>query len=322
MASKASALTEVSILELEDFLYAVEDPSGTPTSRKVSLARILGLIAPRNDFRLTTESGVPVSSSDRAAQGTLYLTPRLTGATSGLITLFDGTRHFMRKISQISLSLTGLLTNAKPHDFFLDDDGATMSAIAWTDDVTRASALAAEGNLLVLGSDHTKLYLGTGYASGTGTIEDTAAKRWLWNAFNRVRRPLARVDTTNSWTYNGAFRQANNSGANQVDVVVGLNESMVELTALGTANGSTTITYGVGVGLDSTTVNSAQIFAGMVSTMTTGNLAVTAHYRGLPGLGRHFLAWLEKSSAATTTWYGDNNDGTERQSGLVGSIEG
>ena len=42
--SKLSALSEISVPELEDLLYLVDDPSGTPVSNKVSANRALGLL--------------------------------------------------------------------------------------------------------------------------------------------------------------------------------------------------------------------------------------------------------------------------------------
>jgi hypothetical protein len=64
-----------------------------------------------------------------------------------------------------------------------------------------------------------------------------------------------------------------------------------------------------GIGLDSTSVNSATI-SGSVQ-LVTGNangLPVTANYKEFTGVGRHTLVWLEYALATgTTTWYGTNN---------------
>lgn len=317
---KVSALTEVSVPALGDILYLVDDPGGTPTAAKLSAQRLLGLLA-LNSMRLTTESAVPVSASDRASQATLYLTPRLTGAASGLVTLFDGTRPILKSIGEISLSLTGLLTNAKPHDLFLDVDGATLSVLAWTSDTARAGALAAEGPLLVRASDHTKTYLGTCYASGTGTIEDTLAKRWLWNAYNRVPRAMqAATETTDSWNYStAAFRQANATVANQLDYVVGLAEDMIEAHAIALAKSSAgTLDAAVGIGLDGTT-NAAQIFGASVVNTLIAQLHAT--YRGIPGIGRHAVLRLESgNTSATVTWYGDAGVPTLYRSGITGTV--
>ena len=41
--TKASALTELTTPALEDLLYIVDDPSGTPTSKRVTLANVFGV---------------------------------------------------------------------------------------------------------------------------------------------------------------------------------------------------------------------------------------------------------------------------------------
>lgn len=320
---KVTALTEISVPALEDILYLVDDPSGTPASAKVSAQRLLGLLG-LNTMRLTTESAVPVSSSDRSSQATLYLTPRLTGAASGLVTLYDGTRPLLKSLGEISLSLTGLLTNAKPHDIFLDDDGATLSVLAWTNDTTRATALSAAGALLVKASDTTKTYLGTCYASGTGTIEDTLAKRWLWNAYNRMPRPMRNAnETTDSWNYStAAFRQANANTANQLDYVVGLSEDLIEAHVIGIAKSSAgTLDGAVGIGIDSTTTNSALLFG--ASVVNTLLVQLHATYKGMPGIGRHAVVWQESgNTSATVTWYGDAGVPTLYRAGITGLVWG
>ena len=63
----------------------------------------------------------------------------------------------------------------------------------------------------------------------------------------------------------------------------------------------------VGIGLDATntaSVGFTNIGPDMVAT--NGNMGVTANWYGYPGVGRHYLAWLEYAQATgTTTWSGD-----------------
>jgi hypothetical protein len=83
----------------------------------------------------------------------------------------------------------------------------------------------------------------------------------------------------------------------------------------------------VGIGIDSTTVNSADLFPlSATNTVTNGIYPITAQWEGFPGVGRHFLAWLEIAQAAgTTTWEGNNPGaiaGANTHSGIAGELWG
>jgi hypothetical protein len=124
--------------------------------------------------RLTTESGVPVSTTDRASQGTVLYTPYL----SDYARLYDGTRVREYSFTERSLSLTGLLTSGKNYDWFLYDSSGTLTlelSAAWTNDTTRADALAWQTGLgWVKSGTPTRFWLGTMRATGTGTTEDSS----------------------------------------------------------------------------------------------------------------------------------------------------
>ena len=72
----------------------------------------------------------------------------------------------------------------------------------------------------------------------------------------------------------------------------------------------------VGVGVDSTTVNSGRAFGNQNLASRTLTLS---YYSGHPGIGRHFLAWLERNSGGTGTWAGDATVPNNFQSGIWGS---
>jgi hypothetical protein len=64
-------------------------------------------------FRLTTESGVSVSTSDRTAQSIIYLTPHV----GNQIALWDGSAWQLRSTTEASLTLSGL-TSGRNYDVF------------------------------------------------------------------------------------------------------------------------------------------------------------------------------------------------------------
>ena len=198
--------------------------------------------------------------------------------------------------------------------------------LVWTNDTTRATTLAYQDGVLVKTGATTRRYLGTLYASGANTTEDSFAKRYLWNCYHRMDRLMLVIEGTNSWTYSTAtYRQANAAAANQLDAVIGISEDLVHAEVVSTSSNNSVFDSGlisvtVGVGVDSTTVNSANVFAGLSNTVSIGER--TAVYRGYPAAGRHTFVWLEAATAiGTTTWYGDNGT-TFVQSGITGRIRG
>jgi hypothetical protein len=269
--------------------------------------------------RLSLTTAVPVTTSDVTAAGTLRYVPYVHNR----IEVWDGFCWRRKTFSEMSLSLT--LTADKNYDVFVDDDAATLSlSAAWTNDTTRADALGTQDSVTVLNSDKTKLWLGTIRASGTNTTEDSAAKRFVWNAYNRVLRTMRVIETTDSWNYStNTIRQARATATNQLAYVVGAAVDSVNAhLEIGLANNSTTTnrTISVGIGVDSTTTIAGGS-GGAGTCNSTFYAAPRAQYDGIPGLGYHFLAWLEVGAGTDTqTWFGDAGAPTLYQSQISGSL--
>ena len=263
--------------------------------------------------RLTLTTATPVTTSDVTGAGTIYFTPY----KGDKVSLYDGTQWTMFTFSEISLSLT--LTSGKNYDVFLYNNAGTLTlelSSAWTNDTTRATALVLQNGVYVKSGATTRRYLGTIRASGTNTTEDSAANRFVWNYYNRVLRFLKVVDTTDSWTYTTAtWRSANNSTSNRVNVLIGKSEDFVH-AHVHTINYNASIPFVAGgIGIDSTSANSAQVMGGFYD-------ATDCDYLGYLADGFHFLQWLEYSDATgTTTWYGDAGRSFE-QSGLIADLLG
>lgn len=268
----------------------------------------MGLIrAPLNRYaggRLTLTSGTPVTVSDvtGANAATLYYTPYL----HNLVSLYTGVAWRAYTFAELSLSLSGY-TIAKPYDVWLYDNAGTLTldSTVWTNTTTRATAISQQDGTWVKSGDSTRLYLGTIYMQATGQTEDSSSNRYVWNMYNRVVRSMHCVDTTNSWTYTTlTWRQANNSATNQVNYVNGLAGDGVVARVHTRVNNASGVVVAAGVGVDSTTTNSAQL-GGIAAVGTATNCP--AYYSGTPtGVGLHYLARLEISTAAgTTVWFGD-----------------
>jgi len=261
-----------------------------------------------NGGRLTLANGTPVTTSDVTAATTIYWSPY----HSGTITLWDGSALRTLVSSDVSLAI-GTLTSGKNYDVFgFLNSGALALEVgpAWTSDTARSVGIAWANGLLTKSGDATRRYLGTFRTTSSTTTEDSAAKRFIFNAANRVARTLLRVESTSSWMYTTpTWRQANGSTANAVEVVRGLDQDSMDLSVTATWNANNTPkTAAVGIGVDSTTTPTVMPRAGSSGTPAAvySYSQSNSRYVGCPGLGYHALYWLEYSeTGGTTTWFGN-----------------
>lgn len=275
------------------------------------------------EFRLTLTSGTPVTTSDVTGAATLYFSPY----KGNKIALYDGTNWVMRSSAEVSIS-NGAMGGSFPHDIFAYDVAGTLTleAVQWTNDTTRATALALQNGVLVKSGTVTKRYVGTVRTGAAAALEDSYAKRWVWNYYNRVLRPMRATDSTDTWNYTtSTWRQANASTANQLDFVVGWSEDLVSAQVSGLAkNSSANVDMIVGIGLDATNaLATGCLTQGTVSQVANQYVGIGASLKTIPAVGRHFLSWIEISGASgTTTWAGDAGSPASAQSGIHGEVLG
>jgi hypothetical protein len=278
--------------------------------------------------RLTLTSGTPVTTSDVTAAGTIYFTP----FRGNRIALYDGTQWILRTFAEVSIAVPAALSQM--YDIWVYDNAGTvtMEVLAWASDTARATALTTQDGIYSKTGALTRRYLGSFRSTGVANqTEDSSAKRYLWNYYNRVRRFLLRQESTATWTYTTAtIRQANAAAANQVDLVVGVAEALLDLSlrAVATDTG-TTKSVAVGIGEDSTSAFSAlQVGgAGQIAAAGVANgPSLSARLDKYPAIGRHVYSWNEWSTATgTTTWYGAPGAASgpsNSPNGLSGWIEG
>lgn len=269
------------------------------------------------DFRITLTSGTPVTTSDVTAAETGYVTPYRGNGVG----LYDGTRWHIRTTAELSFDIPDA-TNM--YDVFLYDNAGTVTVelTAWTNETTRATALTYQDGILVKTGATTRRYIGSFYCTtaGNGQTEDSVANRFVWNYYNRVLRQMRAIDSTATWTYTtGTKRQANGATSNQLNFCVGVNEDTVFARVISSFNNSgNQVAAYVGIALDATgSVTSGCIMNSAANDANINN-AISAEITLLPGVGKHYLAWIEWSTAAnTTTW-----TGTEASSNFVSGIHG
>ena len=278
-----------------------------------------GKIAGVFDGRLTLTSGTPVTTTDVTAATSLYVTP-FRGNSVGL---YISSVWTLKTFSEITLSLSGL-TASLPYDVFVFWNGSAVAAelLAWTNGTTRATALTKQDQVYVKTGATDRLYVGTiRITPTTGQCEDSRSRRFVWNAYNRVLRNGRAVDTTDTWTYNSnTFRSFNGNttdGVGAFSFVLGLSEDLVKAEVISQMWSGTGYPC-IGIGVDSTSVNSAQIaltYAG-ASYWTKTNIA---KYASVLAPGNHSIYPLERVDAAggyTLNNFGDNGM-ADTQHGLM-----
>lgn len=276
--------------------------------------------------RLTLTTGLPVTTADVSAAASVYFTPY----KGNRVALYDGTNWALYTFTELTLAL-GTISSGKPYDVFLYNNTGTLTLelLAWTNDTTRATALTTQNGVLVKTGATTRRYLGTFYTTSTTTTEDSYAKRFLWNYYNRVKRAMRVFDPANTWTYStAAWRQANGNTANQLACVIGVAEVLVEATCrAGVSNSNAGVVVGVSIAPDAVTdpaVAETQLFACVTTPVAGYVVNPAATYSGYPAAGYRIFIWQEFSAATiTTTWYGDNGGASVGpNSGIMGSVDG
>ena len=258
-----------------------------------------------NDFRLTLTSGTAVPTTDVTGATTIYATPY----TGNWISLYNGTNWVNYASAEFSLAI-GTLTNAKLYDVFCYANSSgipTLEFLVWTNDTTRATAIAYQNGIAVKSGDTTRRYMGTFYTTAATTTEDSENNRYLWNMNNRVGRKMYKDNgATGTWTYTTAvFRQANADATYQLNFIIGLSEDIVVAQGTVESSNTTAIVRRIsGLGLDSTTTTEGtSVFTRDGQTPGTGQCSHLTVYSGFPGVGKHYIALLEFSVATgTTSW--------------------
>jgi hypothetical protein len=272
--------------------------------------------------RLTLTSGTAVTTADVTAATSVYFTPY----AGNQIGTYSGSAWSVSTFTEKTLSLSGLTADTN-YDIFIVDSTLALEAVAWSTDTTRATALVLQDGVLVKSGATTRRYLGTiRITSSTGQCEDSVAHRFVWNYYNRFERPLQVFDSTDTWTYATAtWRAANGTTTNhRVDYVCGYSEDLMRAEVRTGQQSSASAEGEVGIGVDSTSANSAQLMNKAYSPATAGTrLIQQALYRGFPGIGYHSFTWLEYAgSGATITFYGDDGTAAAVQSGIVSEVWG
>lgn len=269
--------------------------------------------------RLTLTSGDPETYTDVTDATTIYYEPYI----GDRISLYNTTlsRWENLQFSQISIAVPAT-TNTNYDMYIYNNAGTiTLEAVAWTDDTTRAVALAYLEGMRVKSTETNKLFIGGFRTTGnSGCVSDNPAFRFLCNQYNRIMKRMYKAFNAATWTYGvvGTWRQCNGSTTNQLEAFLPQGEEnifyiwfmLTYVTGLA-PNGF------CGIGANSTTSNSASCNAGENST-STGKNGRYAQYIG-PQSGYRYFTAMERTGPT-----GSGNGKFERDSNTysVGSMNG
>ncbi len=271
----------------------------------LAMRNAMGVMLPL-DFggRLSLSSTLAVPTSDITAATTLYYLPH----TSEYLTLRDTTDNIFFRVSTsggLSISLSGL-TASRPYDVFVYPSGTypTLELLAWTNTTTRATALSTIDGVLCKSGDASRLYLGTiCITSTTGQCEDSLAKRFVWNCYNRVHRRFKVSDGTSHAYNNTTLRQWRATATNQIEWVCGLAEDVLQITTscrcIQTSAGQNMFH---GFGLDSTTAyHQDRVYGTSHAASIFIETSLTQYVD--PSIGYHYAALLQESTATGTATF-------------------
>jgi hypothetical protein len=218
--------------------------------------------------------------------------------TSNLVPFWDGSMWDYKVIADAGISASVAALANGVYDVSLTSAGA-LSLVAWTNTTTRATALTYRNGIGQIGAN---TWLGTIYVV-SGLVSERIALRGVWNAYNRILRPLLKTESSAGWTYNSAtWRQWNNSATNRVQVVCGY-ATTIELTL--TSRVSLSAGIGLfGIGLDSTV--SPTVYS---ASSVTAEVDLVVKHVGFLSAGFHYLQALEAVSGGTVTYRGSDNYG-------------
>lgn len=263
------------------------------------------------DARLTLVSGTPVMTTSQTAKTTLYMTP----FKGNRIALWNGSSWSVSTFAEVSASLSALAANTNYDVFAYSNSGAlTLELVAWTNATSRATALAYQNGVLVKSGAPTRRYIGTimttatagqcEFSFGGAAVGGSPAFLGVWNYYNRSRVSAFVSDTVDSFTYSAqAWGAFNASNGNRITFIRGVNEDSVSARSAVNALSSSTGAGYIGIGVDSASVNSAQIRTAVGNINQFGTSL--AEYAGTPSEGAHYLQLLAYSQGGTVTFSGD-----------------
>lgn len=245
-------------------------------------------------FQISSTEG---NYADVSSASSIYLMP----THSTLIDLYYNSAYQSFSIGTgISLSISGLAQGMYDAFAYFDGGSVVLETLAWTNATTRATALVRASGVTYKSGDQTRRYVGSFYCNATGNVKDTVQFRHVFSMDNAVPKAIYYRVATASWDYSGGIRQCNGDTTNRVEAVFGVQRDQFRLQSTLNSSALTTSLRVTGIGIDSTSVNSA-IISNPIQSGNGDLLTSVAEYSGIPAVGLHLFNQLEQVVGATAT---------------------
>jgi hypothetical protein len=242
------------------------------------------------------------------------------GSEEATITVVHTGVHITVDVLALNHTTTNPLVIGKlPYDIFVyNNSGAlAMEALAWTDGITRAIALASQNGVKVKTGVTTRRYVGT--ISTTlviGQCEDSVKSRLVYNYYNqKIRRLFMGTNALNTFSVGSNVyvdMPDTTIGEGRVEFIIGIDENPVYLAW--TCGGSSSVAGGIvlaGIGLDCcATVSPAwsNDEGGYAISASAGEqMFISFVYNRLPGIGLHYLQRLVYKYTSKNTTIDDRD---------------
>lgn len=240
--------------------------------------------------RLTLTSGSPIVLADETAKATLYYTPYVHDR----IELYNGATWDELIFAELSIAVPAT-TNTNYDVFIYNNAGtATLELLAWTNDTTRATALAYQNGRLVKSGAATRLYVGMMRTTGTsGQTEKSVTKLFVINHYNRIRLALLKSDSTSHTYATTTWRSWNNDATIRIELLVGWIDRKIELLNIGICAPTVDGVQGwIGEAVDATNTAHCAIYNANNQYMRTTSLTLVDP----ASVGYHYIQGTEYAS--------------------------
>lgn len=267
--------------------------------------------------RLTLQSGVPVSTANQSSKTAIFYSP-YTGNTIGL---YNGSNWDIVNFTTIPLNL-GTMSSGSLYDIFGYNNNGSLSlelGQAWTNSLSRSTALTVKDGILCKDGALTRRYLGTIRASTSTTTDDTFDRRYVWNATNRIEKPLHYIPSPAiTWTYSSnSFRKVANSETFEISLVNGLSEEIVKLKTIISVSSDNSAKYHTSIGSGNQLIPSQFSSADSSYFIDSSEYSSQAFFDNFAPVGFCNFYPLEKCNAGTAYLAASGNQ--SYFGGIIGS---